>query len=191
MNRTYFLLFTLIASTAFTSYGQDSVEQKVQRLKDTWYQKINELAELGKKIAEKNEFIILIQKNIRTLIEENIENYNEDESNKFSKTYKVMVKNFYKRFFQAIRYNVNIKGLLIQELHENKDEFFVNYSSNSKTNEDSCCGAIDRIKLALMQIIIEGNILKKYIDDYEECLQKIADIEQDLKSLGQPSLLID
>jgi hypothetical protein len=191
MNRTYFLLVTLIASIVFTAYGQDSVEQKVQQLKDTWYEKINELSELGKKIDGKNEFIILIQKNIRTFIEENIKKYNEDERIEFYKTYKIMVKNFYKKFFQVIQNNTNAKEFLMQELLVNKDDFFANSRSDSKTNGSCCSGAIDRIKLALMQIIIEGNILKKYIDDYKECLQKIAEIERDIKLLGQPPLLVD
>jgi hypothetical protein len=102
-----------------------------------------------------------------------------------------MVQNFYKKFFQTIRGQVNVKGFLIQELLKDKEEFFKNYDKDSDANKKCCSGVVDRIKLGLMQIIIEGNILKKLFDDYEECLQIMAAIDRDIKLLGHEALLMD
>lgn len=191
MNRTHILLSALLLPIAFVAYGQAPVDQNVQQLKDSWYKKVNELAELGEKIDEKHKLIIILQKEIRLLITENIENYSEKNKSAFDKAYLLMVRNFYKKFFKAIRDDVNVKGFLMQELIDNKGDFFKNNNDGSIANKNYCTGILDSMKLNFIQIIVEGNVLKKLLDDYEECLQKMAEIDHELKLLGQPTLLLD
>jgi hypothetical protein len=164
-------------------HGQEQVDQKIQQLKDAWYQKIYELAELGEKIVEKNKLLIILQNDIEKSTLDVIENYDEKDRTTVIETFPVLTRFFYNKLFQAIRNNVDVKGFLIQEFLENKGDFF--------KNKKDLPGFLDSIKLDLVQIIIEGNVLKKFLYDYENCLQKIAEIDHELKLLGQPTLLCD
>jgi hypothetical protein len=183
MNHNHFLLSALVLPIVFTLHGQEQIDQKIQQLKDAWYQKVHELAELGEKIVEKNKLLISLQNDIREVGVSVIESYSEKDRAAVGKAFPVLTKDFYNKLFHAIRDNVDVKGFLIRELLENKGDFF--------KNKEDLPGFLDSIKLDLIQIIIEGNALKKNLYDYENCLQKMAEIDHELKLLGQPTLLCD
>jgi hypothetical protein len=84
------------------------------------------------------------------------------------------------KLFQAIRDKVDVKGFFIQELYKNKGDYL--------KNKENCPGFLDGIKLILLQIAIEVDLTKKLLEDYEDCLQKMAEIEHELALLGQPWL---
>jgi flagellar biosynthesis/type III secretory pathway chaperone len=190
MDCKHILLSLLTIPITFASYGHATNEQRIQELKDVWYQKAKKLEELGKMIDEKNEAIITIKTNIEEIIKQKLENYDEDYKITFGKTYKIAVHNFYKRIFQAIQSTVNTKGFLMRELLNNKEEFFKDLNEDSNV-QNSCSGTVDGVKLALIHIVIVSSIIKKLLEDYENCLQEMAAIDLEFVRLGHSPLFQD
>lgn len=160
--------------------GQAPVDPKVQQLKDAWYKKAHELAELGAKLIEKNNLLVGLQDNMLSTTLEITADYSEQDRIAVGKAFPVMTKHFYDKLFQAIHDKVNVNDFLTQELIINKGDFF--------KNKEDCSGLLDSIKLILLHIIIEADLTKKLLEDYGNCLQKMAEIENDLVLLGQPRL---
>ena len=79
-----------------------------------------------------------------------------------------------------MRGTTSAKDFLMQELIENRWEF-----SKNKKNQP---GIIDQLKMNLIQIVIEWNIIKKLFDDYETCLEEMTSINHELSLLGDTEL---
>ena len=154
-------------------YGQATIDPKVQQLKDAWYQKAQELSELGTKLIEKNKLLENLQNDMIEVARNNI------AIDGTGQVYPILIEKFNNKLFHAVRDNINVKGFLIQELINNRGEFF---------KDKRCLGLLDKVKLICLQIIIEADLTKKILEDYEECLQKMAEIENELVLLGQPRL---
>lgn len=185
MNRFHILLSTLILPIAFMARGQAPVDPKVQQLKDTWYQKAQELAELGAKIIEKNELLVHLQNDIRYLAQQAVGGFSEEDKNAFCKAFPLLIKDFYNKSFHAIRDDNNVKGFFMHELYTNKGELFKIFEKLSK---DDWPGYFDGIKLDLVQIVIEADLADKLLEGYGARLQKMAEIEHELALLGEPRL---
>ena len=63
MKYSYILFCILIVSVTHSIGSQVSIEQKIRQLKDSWYQKLCKLEELGIKIIEKNKLIVKLENN--------------------------------------------------------------------------------------------------------------------------------
>jgi hypothetical protein len=174
------LLGLLILPVAYTAGGQLPVEERVQQLKDAWYKQAQELTELGAKIIEKNDLIASMQDNIKSILALLAGNNSAELDQETCEIFKNETDKFFTKFFHAFRDDINLKGFLVQELMHKKGDFFKGKKAYS--------GALDRIKFNLIQIIVEANLIVKLLENYEECLQKLAEIESELVSLGQPRL---
>lgn len=182
MNRRYILLFTaFIFSTSLAVYGQAAIDQKIQQLKDAWYQKAYELSELGTKIIGKNKLLEDLQNDIQKFWQEIASKYNEHDINNLKETYKTIMEKFCHKVSVAVREKINIKGLLLKELFDNKGDYLTDQEAASSL-------FFDKVKFYVLHIILCNSLLKKLVADYEECLQKMSEIENDLVSLGQPRL---
>jgi hypothetical protein len=179
MNYKHILLSVLIPIVS-AAYGQAPNEQRIQELKDAWLKKIQELETIGTKIIEKNKQVKDLQDDIGLVLS----NYGEHGIDETTKgLYEKATTNFYERFFRAIYDDVNVKDFLTQELINRKGDFFV--------DKPDIHSAIDKIKMDLIQIIVECNIMRNLIRDYENRLQEIADIDHELVKFGQPRLFQD
>ena len=158
--------------------AQAPIEQRVQQLKDEWYKKVQVLAELGEKIIVKNDLIASLQEDIYLVLSEMGKKEVDDE---VREEYKRSADKFFHKFFKAICDDVNMKDFFTTELILKRDDFF-----QGKKNYG---GVLDKIKLNLIQIIVEGNVIKKLLDDYETCIQEMAEIDHQLVLLGSPRLL--
>lgn len=178
------LLVLIIFAVDYTNCSELSVEQRVQQLKQEWYKEADNLAKLGDMIAEKDKKInYLLADNQLVLSDFGSEQLNEEGTNKIkdeiSASFEKKARAFYKRLFNAFRDKVNMKGFCIQELIYGQKEFL---------KKDAKISFLDRIKLNLLRGIIEAQLTEKLINDYEVCLQKLAEIESELVALGQPRL---
>lgn len=176
----YFLFSMFLLSIAFIAEGQNSTAQKIQQLKDAWYQKAQELSVLGTRLIEKNKQLIALQNELKSTVIEIVSTHNTENINIVVEKLPIATKNFLDKLFQAIRHNVNVRGFLIEELLNHKGDYL--------NDKDNCPGLFDSIKLILLHIIIETDLTKKLLEDYEAALQEIAEIEHELVLLGQPRL---
>jgi hypothetical protein len=181
MNRQYILFIAFTFSTGLAVYGQVDIDPKIQQLKDAWYQKTQELSELGTKLIGRNKLIMTLQNDVKSLAREYTSNYNQQDRDATYETLQVSAKKLFDKLFQAIRDNAYIRGSFLQEILCNKGDYL--------KNKKDCPGFLDSIKLILLQIAIEVDLTKKLLEDYEDYLQEIAEIEHELALLGQPSLL--
>jgi hypothetical protein len=180
MNHNYLLLNILVMPIVFAMNAQVPVNQKIQQLKDAWYQKANELAKLGTKLIERNKVVLDLQDTARSLAKEIASNHSEEDLDVMVDALLASTKNLYDKLFQAVRDKVNVRGFFMKELYENKGDYL--------KNKAHARGLLDSIKLIMLQIIIEADLTQKLLEDYEDCLQKMAEIEHELVLLGQPRL---
>ena len=116
MNHKHFLLSAFLLPIVFTMHGQSPDEQRIQQLKDALYQKAQELERLGEKLIEKNKLFLALHNDTMSLAREFTSNYSQQDRNVVYEALPVSIKKLYNKLFQAIRDNVDVKGVLIQEL---------------------------------------------------------------------------
>jgi hypothetical protein len=172
MNYKHILLCTLLVPVTFTIYGQESNEQKIQELEKSLNKKTNEISKLGKKIYKKKKILDKMAKDIQLSVEELCINFDQKEREQFSKTYYESLNKFLLNFCIIMRNNstgkINIAGFLVQELTKNKTD------NTNYFNSD---------KFAALRRLIEFHFLLKLIEKYEQCLEELDKIDQELNML--------
>ena len=181
MDRRYILFTAFIFATSLTVYGQATIDQKVQQLKDAWYQKAQELFKLGTNIIENNKLLEDLQNDSQKFWQKIASKYDQQGINNLIETYKTVMGKFCHNLSAELREKNNINGLLLKELFENKGDYLTDQKAVSSL-------FFDKAKFHILHITLCISLLKKLVADYEECLQKMAEIENELVSLGQPRL---
>ena len=164
------LLSVLLAAIVGMSYGQNTVNPKIRQLQEICLQKKYKLSELGTKIAEKQKLIEDTFHDAALFLPELISSLNLDgeEKEDFIKKYVALLENFGSKLDHAISIKKDVKGFLIKELFNEKRKFPQDF---------------DRAKFGVIRWIIERDLLKKLVENYEECLQELIEIDQELDLL--------
>ena len=181
MDRQYILFTAFIFSTGLTVYGQANIDQKVQQLKDAWYQKAQELSELGTKIIEKNKLLEDLKGDIQEFWQKIASKYSQYDMNNLKETYKTIMESFCHNLSVTAHEKNNIQGFIIKELFAHKGDSLTDQEAVSYLS-------FDKVKFYVLHMTLYASLLKKLVADYEECLQKMLEIENELILLGQPKL---
>ena len=181
MRRQFVLLGSMFLSSGSLFCSQVPVDPKVQQLKDAWYQKAQELADLGERVIAQNKQLEGLRYDIQEFWREIFSEYSKQEIDNATKTCEAAMANFCHNLTIAVREKINVKGFLIKELFDNTGDCFTDKKQVSRL-------FFDRVKFCVLQMTIRTSLLKKLVEDYEECLQKMTEIENELVLLGQQRL---
>jgi hypothetical protein len=163
------LLSSLLIPIAFTCFGKDNVEKKIQQLKEKRYQKELELSVLGAKIAEKQELLEDMYDEAERFFEkylrqEKLENNKvEDFSRADDAANEDLECRIKKAFIEG-----KFEGLLIKEFFNDKDDL----------DED-----LEAERFYIVRHFFERGLLKTLFERYERCVQELIEIQREIESL--------
>lgn len=163
------LLTSLLIPATFITYGQN-IDAQIRELKNSRFEKQLELSDLGKRIAEKDELLHSIALGARNFFTELIKKkeLNEQEAKEFGRALNTSLENFEKALDEAIIVKKNVKQFFVKEL----------LKENNKKVED-----FETFKFAIIRITLERNLMKTFVEQYEDCQQELIEIDQKLADL--------
>jgi hypothetical protein len=157
------LLSALLVPVVATSYCKDSVDSRIQQLKEARFQKELELSELGAKIAEKQNLLEEMYEDANAHISVILSNLKLEEQ--ASDQYISEINASSERFEELFSNKESIKGLLLKELIIEEEPF---------------PGDFEVFKFWKLRGKFEHNLLETYIEKYEVCLQELIEINREL-----------
>ncbi len=172
MNYKNIMLAAFLLPVTITSYGQ-SVETRIQKLKEAQFQKELELSEIGEMIDKKCDLLTSYKSNAfyywKHLQEKKINEL--QEKNKLSKEdcekaiagLEILFEECLKNIGTAFDAAKDIKRLIQNELFD--------------TN------GFENLRLALLRVVFEQHLIEKLIVKYEACIQELIIINKELISL--------
>jgi hypothetical protein len=173
MNYKHILLFVLLVPVTFTTYGQESNEQR-RELEEAWLQKAHKLSDLGEEIAQKKENLNNMLQNLESSAEELCSNLMPKEKKIFKQTYNDSLNKFIYDLYNILTKNhacvSNIRSFLIQEII--KKELNIHDSK-----------FYDFGKFTMLRIFIEYQSIIKLLELYSTYLQELDVIDKKLNNL--------
>lgn len=178
MKLNIIFLNVVLMPLAIISYSENT-EMQIQKLQELQFQKALELSNLGKMIAEKDEFlrsykedVFSIWRSLRsmqiTILEEmNSKPLSKEEIDKVGQTIEDSNNLFLDRFYEAEVKKV--KEMLTREL----------YAGEKPASLDS----FQSMKFILLRSIFEREFLVMLVDKYAACAQELIQINIELNTL--------
>ena len=164
------LLSALLVPVAVTSYGQESVDPRIQQLKEARFQKELELSELDAKIVEKKELLTAIFDDTVAMF---VERYKPSETSKMTDEERVelggKIVAEYKEFRNCLKQAIeegNIKDFMVKELFDEDTPW--NFTE------------FEAMKFLIVRDFFETNLLKTLVGFYANCFQEIIEIDCEL-----------
>lgn len=158
----------------FTMYGQASRNQRIQELKKAMIQKAEELSDLGQQIDNKYELLKSMVLKCSEYAQYLCDGHDEKEQETIKQALSASVANFNEKFMQAYNEKVDIKGLVVKECIDTElSKFGVNFAY-----------------IIYLRCVVEQILLRKLIENYEYCLQELAEIEHELTELLKQGMQI-
>lgn len=176
---TYKNIFLSILVISLTAASNSAADTHMQQLKKQLLQKELELSNLGSLIAEKDKllssfaseiqrlFLILIDQRTKQLEESKGQPLSEEEKHTFSKELRDAAVGFVGAFCTDYNNQINIEGMLIKGL----------------IREDNENMEFESLRFFLLRCAFERPILKYLVVEYENCLQEIRVLENEITAL--------
>ena len=167
------LLSALLVPVAVTCYGQDSVDSRIQQLKDARYQKELELSELGAKIAEKYEFLEEMLDDARHFFQRYVKEagLDTDKATECGLEEAKERKELLSRLRKAIKEG-SVKGFLDNELFDDRD-----------IDEN-----IEFVRLYYVRYFFERKLIVELVEHCDDCMQELIEIDCELDVLQEEVL---
>ena len=163
-------LSALLVPVAVTSYGKTDIDQKIQQLKETRFQKELELSDLGAKITEKQELLDhlfdLAVKSIRKTCQSL--DLDGKEREKFFEQVDVSSKEFEDLLKRVIN-EKKVNGFLVKELFDEQKDVLEKFET---------------VKFCVVRGFFETNLLKELVSRYENCMHELITIDSELKAFS-------
>lgn len=156
--------------------SNNAIEQRIQKLNTERSEMLLRISDLGKNIAEKDEYIQSLQASaidffVKVLKKKGFKD--AQEIKEFGLVIDAELVNFKKAFDETILLKKNVKGFLVNELFK---------SNTNEPMED-----FETLKFCVIRMITEYKILKIFIKGYEELHQELIEIDQKLDDLKRTS----
>lgn len=164
------MFFMFLVTTFVVSCSQNSIDPKIKELKDVCLQKAQNLSDLGAKITEKQDIIEDIVFNMKSYLPELVSTLNLDgqEKEDFIKKYINLLENFGRDLDFVLTAKKAVKGFLVKELFNEKAALPIKF---------------DKAKFYAVRLVVEYMLLKNLVEVYEEGLQELINIDQDIDIL--------
>lgn len=171
-----------------TIIGKDTIDVRMQKLEEKLSQKELELSNLGKMIAEKDEFFssfnmesqrllrLLIDKRVKQLEEQKSgKSLSQEEKNKVAIEMQNKANEFLYKFFDALKGDKAIDGMLSEGL----------FQKNEIAGE---AGAdFESLRFYLIRHTFEQMITMHLVKKYEDCIKEYRDLLRELSNLQKQS----
>jgi hypothetical protein len=183
MNYKHILLCTLVVPVTFTTYGQESNEQKIQELKDAWYKEAENLELISKEIKKRYGQLTNECQSIHQYINNIGQDCNAKDKKILIQELKKNMDLFIKKLMESTHITLNVKGVILSELAVDPRSYL---PANLPIREVNIL--FDNIKFLILNMHLQGALLQKAIEDYEKCLQKMVELDHKLVLLGHETL---
>jgi hypothetical protein len=138
------------------AHSNTNIEIQREKLQEELFQKELALSKIGKEIDAQEKLLDIMWNDLLTALSNTFESLNEQE--------KKMVKEKLKSFED--RFEIALSGA-------NLDNFLVNEFFNDTTSNNE---QIERVKSLMVRRVIEQEILKHLVENYENNLQIVAEL---------------
>ncbi|HML19580.1 MAG TPA: hypothetical protein PKD74_03295 [Candidatus Dependentiae bacterium] len=167
MNNTSMIISVFCVVSIFTMHCQEARDQRIQELEKALIQKAEELSDLGQQIGNKYELLKSMALKSSEYVQDLCDGHDEKEQETIKQTLSASVANFNEKFMHAYNEKVDIKGLIVKECIDTElSKFGVNFAY-----------------IMYLRCVVEQILLRKLIEQYEYCLQELAEIEHELTEL--------